>query len=71
MGENEKSADTSPNTPEKTKSKVTENQRKKQESRFVVLRYKDFFEYGAYYLGSCCSRAGENDTKVEQQVEQH
>ena len=55
----------------KSKSKVIENQPKKQESRFVVLRYNDFFEYGANYLGACCSRAGENDTKVEQKVEAH
>ncbi len=71
MKENKKSADTKVSNTPKTEGKVTDNQPKKQESRFVVLRYKDFFEYGAHYLGSCCSRAGENDTKVEQQVEAH
>lgn len=71
MKENKKSADTKVSNTPKTEGKVTDNQPRKQESRFVVLRYKDFFEYGAYYLGSCCSRAGENDTKVEQQVEAH
>lgn len=68
MTEKEKSADTSPNTPEKTKGKVTENQRKKQESRFL-FQFDDIISYGAQVMRSNCYQEGKGDSRIEQDTE--
>ena len=68
MTEKEKSADTSPNTLEKTEGKVIENQPKKQESRFI-FQFSDFIAYGGEIMNGSCHEQGQGHSRIEQDTE--
>lgn len=68
MKENKKSADTKVSNTPKTEGKVTENQREKQESRFL-FQFDDIISYGAHVMRSNCYQEGKGDSRIEQDTE--
>lgn len=68
MIEKEKSADTKVSNTPKTEGKVTDNQPKKQESRFL-FHFNDIIAYGSEIMRGNCYQLGKGDSRIEQATE--
>ena len=68
MKENKKSADTKVSNTPKTEGKVTDNQPKKQESRFI-FQFSDFIAYGGEIMNGSCHEQGQGHSRIEQDTE--